>query len=73
MWIKGEPDQIAEFHNRRNCLAVLCSTMTFQNQQIVFLSHQRWNTHVTAVHNTVMRLARENRVLFIEPPDSIGS
>ena len=41
-------------------------------EQIVFLSHQRWNTHVTAVQNTAVRLARHNQVLFMEPPDSIG-
>lgn len=39
---------------------------------IVFLSHQRWNTHVTAVQNTVVRLAREHRVLFFEPPDPVS-
>ncbi len=39
---------------------------------IVFLSHQRWNTHTTAVQNTTLRLARDNRVLFFEPPDSIA-
>lgn len=41
-------------------------------ESIVFLSHQRWNTHTTAVHHTVLRLARSNCVLFMEPPDSLG-
>lgn len=39
---------------------------------IVFLSHQRWNTHTTPVHHTVWQLVRHNRVLFMEPPDSMG-
>ena len=46
--------------------------MSLKNQNIVFLSHQRWNTHVTAVHNIVTRLAKDNRLLFMEPPDSIA-
>ncbi len=43
-----------------------------KGEQIVILSHQRWNTHVTAVQNTAVRLARHNHILFIEPPDSLG-
>jgi len=41
-------------------------------EDLVVLSHQRWATHVTAVHNLVVRLARHNRVLFVEPPDSMA-
>ncbi len=41
-------------------------------EDIVFLSHQRWNTHFTPVHGTVLRLAQRNRVLYMEPPDSIA-
>ncbi len=39
-------------------------------EDIVFLSHQRWDAHFTPVHGTTLRLAQRNRVLFIEPPDS---
>ncbi|MBI4581906.1 MAG: hypothetical protein HY718_19570, partial [Planctomycetes bacterium] len=48
------------------------ATDELQGLDIVFISHQRWNTHVTAVHNSVLRLARRNRVLFVEPPDSLA-
>lgn len=45
---------------------------SLEGRDIVFVSHQRWNTHTTAVQNTVVRLARHNRVLFVEPPDSMA-
>ncbi len=48
------------------------SATTLSGEQIVFLSHQRWNTHVTPVHHTVRWLTRRNTVLFMEPPDSMG-
>ena len=41
-------------------------------RDIVFLSHQRWNTHTTPVHHTARYLARKNKVLLVEPPDSMG-
>lgn len=41
-------------------------------RDVVFLSHQRWHTHVTPVQHIAKRLSRENRVLFIEPPESVG-
>lgn len=47
-------------------------TMELEGQDIVFLSHQRWDDHFTPVHGTTLRLAQRNRVLFMEPPDSFG-
>lgn len=45
---------------------------SLQNRDIVYLSHQRWNKHMTPTHNMVRHMVRTNRVLFIEPPESVG-
>jgi glycosyltransferase involved in cell wall biosynthesis len=50
----------------------LASLETLSGQQIVYLSHQRWNTHTTPVHHIAERLSRENLVLFVEPPESVA-
>lgn len=57
---------------RRTDASSPAETWPLSGEEIVFLSHQRWSTHVTAIQNTVVRLARTNRVLFMEPPDSVG-
>lgn len=43
-----------------------------QGRDIVALAHQRWNTHTTPAHHIVRHLARANRVVFIEPPESLA-
>lgn len=42
-------------------------------RDIVVLGHQRWDAHFTVLHGTTLRLAQQNRVLFMEPPDSAAS
>ena len=44
-----------------------------RGRDIVVLSHQRWGAHFTPIHGTTLRLAQQNRVLFMEPPDSAAS
>lgn len=41
-------------------------------RDIVFLAHQRWHTHTTPVHHITRYLKRDNRVLFMEGPESVG-
>ena len=43
-----------------------------EGQDIVLLAHQRWDEHFTPTHGTAFRLAQRNRVVYVEPPDSIG-
>ena len=46
------------------------NTATLRGRDIVLLAHQRWNTHTTPAHHIVRHLARSNRVLFVETPES---
>ena len=45
---------------------------SLHGKEIVILAHQRWNTHTTPAHHIVRHLARSNRVVFIEPPESLA-
>lgn len=58
--------------SQRRRIASRDAATPLEAADIVFLGHQRWNTHVTAVQNSVVRLARTHRVLFVEPPDSMA-
>jgi len=48
-----------------------CPT-ALEGRDIVVLSHQRWDSHFTPIHGTTLRLAQRNRVLFMDPPDSVA-
>lgn len=49
-----------------------CGTV-LRGRDILVLGHQRWDAHFTVVHGTTLRLAQQNRVLYMEPPDSAAS
>ncbi len=46
--------------------------MDLEGENIIMFSLQRWDTHFTCIHGTALRLAQRNRVLFMEPPESIA-